>query len=416
MANIIDYLDWYGDFGFDAVPFNEVDNLVLAQLCYLDLSEAVPPLPEAADETAPAGVAFDRCGVSVAEAARAFRTSHAAADGEDEGPLVTKRSVQPLQRMASTGRRFGRVRLGCYRHVFDEPAHEQFAAVTAQLPDGSHYVSFEGTDGTLVGWLEDCEMSYRVVGAQEDALRYLERVADLVEGPLRVGGHSKGGNLAAYAAAFCRKDVQDRIVQVWCNDSPGFVDAVVPLGAFEPIRARMRLYTPEYSVVGALFDQPVSPVVVRSAGAGVMEHSAMTWQVMRGSFVRGDGPSEGSRRVGAVFDQLIGSHDLPGRKKLLDGLYEGLTAAGVTEVAQMFEDGAAGIAKMLGSVNGLEPDDRQSMVDFLSGLLASNLADAVEPLAQQIREALEPAARQMAQRFPDRHLASPGQAGIPWRR
>ena len=35
MANIMDYMDWRGDLSFEADEFNEVDNLILAQLAYL---------------------------------------------------------------------------------------------------------------------------------------------------------------------------------------------------------------------------------------------------------------------------------------------------------------------------------------------------------------------------------------------
>ena len=35
MANIMDYMDWRGDLSFEADEFNEVDNLILAQLARL---------------------------------------------------------------------------------------------------------------------------------------------------------------------------------------------------------------------------------------------------------------------------------------------------------------------------------------------------------------------------------------------
>ena len=41
MANILDYLDWRGDLTFEQSPFNEVDNLLLSQLVYVDLEGIV---------------------------------------------------------------------------------------------------------------------------------------------------------------------------------------------------------------------------------------------------------------------------------------------------------------------------------------------------------------------------------------
>ena len=38
-----DYLRWRGDLTFARDGFNEVDNLLLAELCYLDFGGIVPP-------------------------------------------------------------------------------------------------------------------------------------------------------------------------------------------------------------------------------------------------------------------------------------------------------------------------------------------------------------------------------------
>ena len=43
MANIMDYLDWRGDLDFTVSPFNEVDNLILSELVYVDFQGIIPP-------------------------------------------------------------------------------------------------------------------------------------------------------------------------------------------------------------------------------------------------------------------------------------------------------------------------------------------------------------------------------------
>ena len=42
MANLMDYLDWRGDLTLAERGFNEVDNLLMAELCFLDFSGIVP--------------------------------------------------------------------------------------------------------------------------------------------------------------------------------------------------------------------------------------------------------------------------------------------------------------------------------------------------------------------------------------
>ena len=46
MANIMDYLVWRGDLDWDASPFNEVDNVILSELVYVDFSDIVPQVGE----------------------------------------------------------------------------------------------------------------------------------------------------------------------------------------------------------------------------------------------------------------------------------------------------------------------------------------------------------------------------------
>ena len=55
MGDMYDYLSWRGDLSFDADPFNEIDNLLLATLSYTHFDGIVPkdgrvvPLEEARD-------------------------------------------------------------------------------------------------------------------------------------------------------------------------------------------------------------------------------------------------------------------------------------------------------------------------------------------------------------------------------
>ncbi len=388
MADMFDYLDWYGNFDFQTIPFNEVDNLILAQASYIPLESVLPQ---------------DGSALTVAEAATRYAALHPASDPADLGPLLSPRTNDLLARMASTGRRFSGALVHDYEAVLDERRHEQFGAVTFDLPDGTQYVSFRGTDSTLIGWLEDCEISYRIIPSQLHALNYLERVAARSTSRLRVGGHSKGGNLAAYAASRCSGHIRGRVQEVWCNDSPGFCDDVIPLSSLECLRDRLHLYTPEYSVVGSLFSHIVEPVIIKSAGTGVMEHSAVEWQVMRGSFLRGQALRDGSERVNQAFTQLIDSRDLPGREKLLTDLYDALVANGITDMGAMLSHGPTGINATLTSINSLDEADRQTMTNFLWGIaggaVGGAVAEAVAPVAKQLGEALADAAEAMQERM-----------------
>ena len=149
------------------------------------------------------------------------------------------------------------LRVCCYVDDFDESAEKQFSACTLRLPRGAAYVSFRGTDNSVVGWKEDFNMAFETgVPSQIAAVSYLERVAPTIEGGIYLGGHSKGGNLAAYALARCPADVAGRVVRAFSHDGPGFKRGFLAERDFEPISDVIHRTVPEESVVGMLMDTP----------------------------------------------------------------------------------------------------------------------------------------------------------------
>ena len=161
------------------MPWTPIDALLLANLSYNDLPDA------AATEQG------------------ALLTDIAADMDEDSVPAgeYDAKWQQLIFTMADTVR-FGHIRLHDFVNTVDDARGIQFSAVTADLPCGQRCVCFRGTDATLVGWREDFTMAFESpVPAQMEAVTYLERAAIRAPGGLYVVGHSKGGNLAAYAAA-----------------------------------------------------------------------------------------------------------------------------------------------------------------------------------------------------------------------
>ena len=269
MANAIDYIDWRGDLSFDVSPFNEVDNLLLCRLTSLDFTGIVP-----ADGEMP-----------LAEAARLYFERY----GDEDrrlGVLLAPGSVTMVKRMLQSAR-FSRLVLADYENRVDERRKLQFCAVTVLVPDSTAFVAFRGTDDTLVAWKEDFYMgSMRTVPAQEEAAAYLCRAAWRYEQPLRVGGHSKGGNLSVYAAMSAPEEVQARLLDVYNNDGPGFRDSVGGTEGYRRIKERIHTILPQYSLVGVLLKTDDDFEIVESCETGISAHNGFTWQVKGRRFVR----------------------------------------------------------------------------------------------------------------------------------
>ena len=309
--NVFDYLKWRSDVPFSAAPFNDVDNLILAELAYTDFDGIVPENGPAV----PLGTSRNQYFRQHSRAAISSATSFSA-----RSPLLMDDMCE--------GARFRDMQLAFYRSERDTDADLQFSAVTFLLPDGTAYVAFRGTDGTLVGWKEDFNLSYLdATEGQARAAEYLSRVGNALGCPLRVGGHSKGGNLAVYAAACCSRAAQDRIMTVYSNDGPGFRLDFVSGEAYRRILPRVTSIIPDTSVIGMLMENLTVPKVIRSSASGMVQHDGFTWETERDRFVPAE-LSETSRLVRKTLTGWLDQTNDESRKAITDTVFSLLEATG----------------------------------------------------------------------------------------
>lgn len=370
MGSMLDYLDWCGDIGFDAKPFNDADNIVLCQLAYLKLDGIVPSSGE-------------RSCVTIEEADRTFFKLYSKTELYAQESLTSPMTPFVLRKMAQ-GSRFASARLSHFELRFDERLHEQFAALHVQLGDDTTFIAFRGTDSTLVGWREDFEMSFATVAAQKDALEYLERTAPEAQGRLRVGGHSKGGNLAAYSAAMCSDVLLDRIAEVYCNDSPGFGEGVLPAHAYERIEGRVRRFVPEFCIIGGLLEQGGEATVVASDAKGLAQHDAMSWQIDASGFVVKPGVSSSSRNFSSVFDDLVSTKTPRERKDLVDAVFDALDSSGATAIHEVASLTPASLGKLLRSFDVLDEHNKEEVELLATSLLGAGMQGVAAPLYQAV--------------------------------
>jgi hypothetical protein len=208
MAKLLDYLEWRGDLSFNQDPCNEIDSLILSILSYADFNNLVP---QEADSSAP----------SLAEVAEKFLEQ--IKKTEQEETIAFFKEIPEFFKKVAATRRFGEIIPIGFKDQTDRDKTIQFAAITFMLTPQIHFVAFRGTDTSLVGWKEDLQMSFMdEVPAQIQAAIYLKHMLNQLVGDIIIGGHSKGGNLAVYAAMNVPTEHAKRIVSVYNNDGPGF--------------------------------------------------------------------------------------------------------------------------------------------------------------------------------------------------
>lgn len=320
MKNIIDYVKEYGIHTFSECPLNEVDSLVLSQMAYLNYKLFVP------------GIEEYNSPVSIQSIFH-----HPDRDKILEGYWYKEENMA-LFTAAAQSVRFGSLKLNYYVNVVNEDKEVQFSAVTYVLEDKNVFIAYRGTDATLIGWKEDFNLAFSSpVYSQKLSLKYMEQVAGFIGGSFYAGGHSKGGNLAMYAAMNCSEDVRKRLIRVYSNDGPGFRPEILEAGNYEAIANRAVKFIPRSSVVGMILESQKHYEVVESHGIGMLQHNSFSWKVEGDSFVRAKNMTESKLFRDAAMNEWILSLSEEELHSFIDTFYQVIAS---TEAKDVFQLGA----------------------------------------------------------------------------
>lgn len=318
MANIMDYIDWRGDIGFDEAGLNEVDSLIFSQLIYIQMK------PYLSDEK--------HSKLTIAQLAKLYFADNS--DRQiDQMPNLFRHASRLLKKMAEA-ERFRDCVLRFYVYDISEEEESQFSAVTIELPDNTVFISYSGTDHSVVGWKENFNLSFLdETPGQAKAKNYLAYVAGRYAGneagvdkkadmcDLWIGGHSKGGNLAVFAAMHVDKTVQKRIKKVFNHDGPGFNHKMISTDGYRRVHDKIETFLPQSSVVGILLEHVDDYEVVKSTNAGPMQHDVFSWEVLGAHIVKADSLDKNSVRLDKTLRNWIGGMDEAQRRQFVDVLF-----------------------------------------------------------------------------------------------
>ena len=182
-----------------------------------------------------------------------------------------------------------------------------------------------------------------LVPAQLEAVAYLNDLVFLPQTHLLVGGHSKGGNLAVFAAAGCDEALQNRISAVFSNDGPGFDRAFLDGPNYRRILDRVHLLIPQSSIIGRLLEHEGDCRVLHSDDSGLGQHDLYTWQVLA--------PEE--------------------REAFINQVYAAMQATNVKTLREFSEDKVKNYASLFRSWRELPQDSRKFMTASTKKLLSA---------------------------------------------
>ncbi len=319
--NLMDYLDWRGDLSFDASPLNEVDALIFSWLSYYPF-EKLKGDPESL-------------------------TLHELADlhESENGPISkvnlttnidTGQTATWLLRRAADTDRFRDIKVTDLSSVTDADRGMQFAAMSFLADADLRVIAYRGTDGSIAGWKEDCYLAFSgAVPAQMMAAEYFEKVNDGRE--IVLCGHSKGGNLAMFAALKAPEMKLGEIRAVYNFDGPGFCFELEKDSRYEKIHQKIVTIVPESSIVGMLLNHEEDYQIVESQMASILQHDALFWKVIGNHFVYADKRNPSSVFVDNTLREWIAGASLDERKEFVDAMFSIVENTGAREFSEIPE-------------------------------------------------------------------------------
>lgn len=275
MGDIISYVYEYGGFTFAEKPFCEIDGLLFSHFSYFIYTGIVP---------------------SPHDGKPAMRLSDVAQKMDWNDFISVKWELEKNRELfykTAFSRRYRNTKLNFLVEEMDPERELQFCAVTFLLGNGDVFISFRGTDDALVGWREDFNMAYRTpVEAQIRSTKYVDQVAELLARKrnlrLYLGGHSKGGNLAVYAAMTCKDSLKPRIGRIYNMDGPGFRPDFMEQLDYDGIRDKILKIVPDESFVGMLMEPKTDYELIKSSQIGLQQHICFSWSVSGDCFERSE--------------------------------------------------------------------------------------------------------------------------------
>ena len=340
MSNILDYLAWRGDLTLDKDPFNSIDALILSCLSYVNFDKVVPPRAQGK--------------ITIEKASEKFFSLHSEEELAQDKSFI--RFAPAMLRALGQSDRFKNAYLSYYVDDTDISREIQFAAVEIDTSDNRVFISFRGTDDTIIGWKEDFNLSFMTVPAENEAAAYLEKVMKGRLDKIRLGGHSKGGHLAVYAALAANSDLTSRIENIYNFDGPGFNHEAMESEQFKTIKPKISKYIPESSIVGRLLENTVEPVVIKSTELGIMQHDPLSWQMEGKQFITCDFPDKISNLFDETMTNWLAEMTFEDRKVFVDELFSVFEASGCENLSMLTKVGVKGTKAMVSRMREIRND------------------------------------------------------------
>lgn len=356
--NLMEYIKWRGDLTFEASAFNEVDALIFSRLAYIPFEKIISG---SFDKKTEIGVAC-----------------HMMMDLPDQDQLYLLEDDKTLIEKVLLADRYKHLKMMGAVSQIDLLQEKQFSAITIEMAPALHFISFRGTDNTIVGWKEDFNMAFMTpVPSQLTAVQYVEQAYAELHTDLILGGHSKGGNLALFATAFSSKTMIDRIRTTYNFDGPGFETRVVKLPEYENAISKMHTYIPDTSIIGQILNHTEDMTIVKSIQKGIYQHDIYSWQVEGPRFVR-QALSDESALFDRTLEEWLSQIEPEQRKDVVDAVYSMIDDNQGRTLKEIKGNWQTLFQNMISKYHNLDTETKKNIGDSLGSLITRMASNQIE--------------------------------------
>lgn len=342
MGKIFEYVRKYGDYTFQEKAFNDVDNLVLCALFYIDLTNTIVNDGEYTLEVV----------------GRDYLEKTSFKEVSKRG--ISQRNAYMLLKLLITKARYKKIILSDY--VYDINPNKMFGAITFKITNNLSYICFEGTDEQISGWREDGELAYRFpVESQVDAINYVNRHVSLLGPKVIIGGHSKGGNLALISAMYLSYLKKLKVLKVYSNDGPGLRKKEMESKQYRQIKNKYIHFVPENSVVGVMLRSDTFDVV-KTTKKSIISHLIINWIIEDDKVVDGT-MTEKSKKLYNSMISWLDKHNDEEREKTIDSVFNVLSECKITTVPSIMK--IESVIKILQNLNTIDKQTKDLLKDLI---------------------------------------------------
>lgn len=343
MANINDYLQWRGDLPINnKYKFNEIDSMILARFSYLRFDKITMNEIETIK--------------TISEKMSNLDESEFRYNGDKELITYLGKSIR-FQNMVVTN----------YEKHDNKEFVKQFGAITVHISDKELYISFLGTDSTILGWQEDFNMTFLSnVPCQIEGLEYLKNIAEKNPNKkIRIGGHSKGGNVAIYSALRTTNEIQNRIIKVYNYDGPGLKKDILNKYAKKTILKKMETYIPQDSIIGRLLIHMEKCKVVYSIENGIYQHDLFSWQVLRDDVINIEQNTQKSEEIHKMVADWLENTTNEQRKIFFCTVFELFYSTEAKTFGEISKSLTTSLPRILKKYGELEKGDKEVLIKMI---------------------------------------------------